>query len=413
MIRHIGIATLIVCVALVLSLALLEVGVRVIGYTDSNGQFSFLNRQVPPYVLPLSRVDQQIREYFENRDKVTLIPDAETGWIYRPNSQRQNGEFTINGAGLRSQRDYTLQPASDTLRIALFGDSFVAGDEVRDDEAWGWRLEQMLNQSGLRAEVLNFGVSGYGMGQAFLRWQSQGKSYSPDIVIFVFQAENLDRNVNVFRLLHPQAGVVYSKPRFILENGNLATVNWPALPPEELLDVFEDFDSHPLASHEAYYNGREFTSPLWKASKLAGLAYFALNRMRAAATFVDTHGPASERGQLGSAIVDAFAADAGGSNATFIVLHLPRQVQLKDFHDGKHPPWRFLLDHFQDNYHFINAEDFLGVEYTDDAYYQPAKHYGPEINAIVAAAVSKEIVTCVHGETCDLSRFERISDITS
>ncbi len=411
MIRHIVAATLITCATLILALAFLEAGVRVIGYTDSDGQFSFLNRQLPPYVLPLDKLERELQEYFENKEKVTLIPDAATGWAYRPNSLRQNGEFTINSAGMRARREYDLRPAADTLRIALVGDSFAAADEVRDEEAWGWRLEQMLNRSGLRAEVLNFGVSGYGMGQTLLRWQTQGKDYTPDIVIFVFQAENLERNVNVFRLLHPQGGAVYSKPRFILGNDKLTLVNSPALPPEEILDVLKDFDSHPLAAHEAYYSGRDFTSPLWKASKLAGLTYIALNRLKEAATPLQTYGPASERGQLGKAIIDAFAADVDGIGATFIVLHLPLQDHLGWFHSGIRAPWRFLLDHIQDVYHFINAEDFLGVEYTDASYYQRRHHYGPEINARIADAVSAELLTCIQEATCKLSRFEDLGDI--
>lgn len=405
--RRIVVATLIACAALSLSLAVMEVMVRLIGYTDANGQFVFRNSKLPPYMLPLGDLNVHLQTYFEDIDKLTVIPDPETGWTYRPNSLRQNGEFTINSAGLRARREYSLQPPTDSLRIALFGDSFVAGDEVTDQETWGWQLEQKLIQKGLRTEVLNFGVGGFGMGQAFLRWQSLGKGFDPDIVIFVFQAENLDRNVNVFRLLYPQRGLVYSKARFTLEDGRLTLLNSPALPPEKLQEVFEAFDSHPLAEFEAYYSGREYPSPLWKVSKLAGLAHVTLNRR----TPAQVYGPDSERGQLGKAIAEAFAADVIESGAAFIVLHLPRFDHLRAFHAGKSAPWQFLLDHFDQSYHFINAEDFLGVEYTDNAYYQPGNHYGPEIHAIIAEAVSEELVMCMQEETCELSRFEKISEI--
>ena len=399
------------CVIVLLTLATLELSIRLIGYTNSNGQFRIFDRTLPPYVLPLDRIESELQKYFNYKEAVTLIPDPATGWTYRPNSQRQNGTFTINSAGMRALREYTSEPAADTLRIALFGDSFVAGDEVTDEEAWALLLEQELNRAGLKAEVLNFGVGGFSMAQAYLRWQSLGRRFSPDMVIFVFQAENLDRNVNMFQLLYPQGGVVYSRPRFIREADGLSLVNSPPLPPEELLDVLRAFDGHPLAAHEAYYRGREFTSPLWKASKLAGLAYVALNQLREAASPMQKYGPESERGQLGKAIVDAFAADVDSSGATFMVLHLPRHDHLKDFHGGKRAPWRFLLDHFQEEFHFINAEDFLGVEYTDNSYYQRGSHYGPEINARIAEVVSMELVTCIQEETCELPRFENTSDI--
>lgn len=407
--RQIVAAILVSFATLALSLVVMEASVRMIGGADANGQFVFRNTKLPPYVLPLDDLKRQIQEYLENKEAATLIPDDKTGWTYRPNSKRQNGEFTINGAGMRSLREYTLRAPSDTLRIALFGDSFVAGDEVKDEEAWGSLLEQQLNQAGLRSEVLNSGVGGYSIGQAYLRWQSQGKQYDPDIVIFVFQAENLDRNVNVFRILYPQGGVVYSKPRFIFEDGKLTLLNSPAIPPEELVDVFDSFDSHPLAKHEAYYISREYTSPLWRVSKLAGLAHIVLNRLGTAEAAAQDYGPDSERGRLGKAIADAFASDVVESGARFIILYLPRFDHFRAFHEGKLTPWQFLLDHFDAAYHFISAEDFLSEEYTADSYYQPFGHYGPAINATIADAVAGDLQTCIEGGACALSRFDNHS----
>ena len=242
------------------------------------------------------------------------------------------------------------------------------------------------------------------MGQAFLRWKHEGKLYLPDIVIFVFQAENLDRNVNVFRSLH-QGGVVYSKPRFIIEGGGLALINSPALPPDEIMGVFNDFDSHPLAAYEAHYRGRDKLSPLTHASRLAGLVHAALHRYIPSASPSQLYGPASERGALGKAIADAFATDVAATNAEFFVLHLPRDDHFRAYHEGKRLPWRFLLDHFQAAYHFINAEDFLGVKYTDRSYFQPGRHYGPEINLKIAEAVTAELLTCIENTACEFARF--------
>lgn len=396
---------LFVCGACLLTILVLEASIRALGETDSDGQFRLLGRELPPYVLPLGRLRAKIDEYLVNRERATMIPDPATGWTYRPNSLREDGGFTINGAGIRSLREHTLAPAKDTLRIALFGDSFVAGDEVKDGEEWGFQLERLLTEAGARAEVLNFGVSGYSMGQAFLRWRHEGKRYKPDLVIFVFQVENLDRNVNLFRSLYPQGGVVYSKPRFILANGGLTLINSPALPPEALMKVFEDFPNHPLAAHEAYYRGRDQLSLLPRASMLAGLAHVVLNRFTQAASTAQLYGPASERGALGKAIVDAFAADVAASSAKFILLHLPRKDHFRAFHAGEAAPYRHLLDHFQAAYHFISAEDFLGVEYTEAAYYQPGGHYGPEIHLRIAEALAADLVACSAEKTCRFARF--------
>ena len=88
---------------------------------------------------------------------------------------------------------------------------------------------------------MNFGVGGYGMGQAFLRWLHLGAQFQPDIVIFGLQPENLKRNVNVFRQMLVPAGMPFSKPRFALIAQELTLLNAPTLPPEQLTAVFEDF----------------------------------------------------------------------------------------------------------------------------------------------------------------------------
>lgn len=409
--RDILLRVLLACGAVLLTILVLEIAVRALGETDADGQFTFLDYTLPPYVLPLNQLRPQLEHYHENRDRTIFIPDPATGWTYRPKARFYDGLFKINSASMRSLREHAPEPAADSLRIALFGDSFTVGNEVKSDEVWGYHLEKLLMEAGINAEVLNFGVSGYDMGQAFLRWQTQGKDYSPDIVIAGFQPENLDRNVNVFRLLYLQGGIVYSKPRFTLDGDSLALINSPALPPEEIMDVFEAFDSHPLAAYEAYYRGRDVLSPLWKASRLAGLAYAVLNQPNRVMPPQQTYGPDSERGKLGKAIIDAFAEDAAESRVTFIVLHLPRRERLKDYHDNKGQPYQFLLDHFQEAYHFINAEEFLGVEYTDDSYYQPNGHYGPEINMKIAEAIAADLLACIENGSCALPRFQDITQI--
>ena len=63
------------------------------------------------------------------------------------------------------------------------------------------------------------GFSAYAMDQAFLRWKTLGRKYSPDIVLFGFQAENVNRNVNMLRAFYVAGtGIPFSKPRFILSN---------------------------------------------------------------------------------------------------------------------------------------------------------------------------------------------------
>ncbi len=402
---------LMICLALLMTLLLLETLVRVIGELDDNGQFTFMEYVAEPIGLPipLPQMRGEIEHYLKQRDESIVIYDARLGWTYRPNAvQQHRGPFTVNSAGLRARREYSKAPPPDTLRIALFGDSFTAGNAISDDAAWGHQLEMELNQAGIRAEVLNFGVVSYGMDQAFLRWQYQGRDYSPDIVIFGFQSLSINRNTNIFtRLRYPYPGNHETKPRYILENQNLKLINSPAIPVEQLPGVYESFAYHPLARHEAHYTGRYTVGQWWQSSRLAWFLFDAL-KQEAARESWESAGPDSERGRVGQAIIDAFAADVLAREAAFFVLHLPRRQDLAQYHIHQEPYYyQHLVDYLSDTYHYIASEEYIDPAYIDDnAYFPDNFHYGPEISGIIAQTVAAEIQTCIETAACDLPRFE-------
>ena len=396
------------CIAFLLSLILLEFVVRVAGETDADGQFSFMGHTLEPYILPFEKLRKPIEDYLHLKDLATIIYDERLGWTYRPNSIRHEGTFTINSAGLRAQRDYSLAPPSDSLRIALFGDSFTAGDDVADDEVWGRQLELLLNEAGYRTEVLNFGVGAYGMGQAYLRWLYHGKRYEPDIVIFGLQPDNLKRNLNVFRqLIHP-SGPPFSKPRFTLVDQELLLMNSPTLPPEQLISAFQDFANHRLAPYEYFYQSRYVVSNWWAGSRLASLLFAALKQDDVNQSHFEQD---AEGGKLGIAIVDAFASDVMETDTRFIVLHLPLQLHLKWRFNGVALPFGFLLEHSRESYHYIPFEEHLHPFHVDDAYWGATYHYGPDINMLLAEVVAEELVTCIENGSCPLARFDDLSKV--
>ena len=404
MLRRVLFRAALVLLALFCTLLLLEVILRLGGEETADGQFMYARLPLQPYALPITRFSEQVAEYQEHLDQVTLIYDALLGWKFRPNSTRQKGEFTINNAGLRSTREYDRQPPADTIRIALFGDSFTAGDDSTDAAAWSQLLEMNLNAAGIRSEVLNFGVSAYGMDQAYLRWRNQGVEYAPDIVVFGLQAENLDRNVNVFRqLLHP-LGPPFSKPRFVLMDDALQLVNSPTIPPEQLIEIFKSFDSHPLAVHEAYYRSRDYVQQWWAGSKLASFINEVISRQ--AEDEQVKYGAESERGRLGRAIVDAFAADVREKGKSFIIVFLPHQEHLTRLYHGAPIPYNALLQELSEVYHFVSLADHLDPEYRHGVHWGATLHYGPEINRLLADLLALEIQDCVQSAACPLPRFE-------
>lgn len=405
MIRRIVTNILIVCISLALALMLLEVIVRVTGTADADGQFSFLGYMLEPYVLPINRLREGINAYLDNVDTATILYDKGTGWAYRPNSLRHQGTFTVNSAGMRSRREYSKDPPPDTLRIAAFGDSFTAGDDVNDDQVWTNQLKLALQQQGIRAEVMNFGVGGYDMGQAFLRWRGIGRQFQPDIVIFGFQPENLDRNVNVFRILYIHGpSIPFSKPRFYVNDGNLQILNLPALPPETMVAAFEVFATHPLAAYEDYYRSRDVVTKWWQPSRLAAFIY-EVTKAQEGASQAD-YGPASERGMLGKAIVEAFAADVAEQGADFFVVHLPLPQHMAHVHNGGQSPYHYLLDYLRETYRYIPFDESLGPEYMDERYWGPTGHYGAEVEALLGQTVARGIAACIEERSCSSQRFD-------
>lgn len=395
---------MLVGISLAFALVLLEGIIRVAGKVDADGQFSFMGRALEPYVLPINRLKEGIDAYLHNVDRATILFDPGTGWAYRPNSLRHQGTFTVNSSGIRARRDYGKEPRSDTLRIAAFGDSFTAGDDVNDEQVWTNQLELALKQHGIRAEVMNFGVGGYDMGQAFLRWQAIGQEFQPDIVIFGFQPENLDRNVNVFRILYIHGpSIPFSKPRFYVKDGDLQVLNLPALPPEKMVAAFEAFATHPLAAYEAYYRSRNVVSKWWQHSRLAAFIY-EVTKAQEAVSEAD-YGPASERGRLGKAIVGAFAADVEAHNATFFVVHLPLPQHMAHVHSGGQSPYRYLLDHLQEAYRYIPFDESLGPAFMEERFWGPTGHYGAEVETLLGQTVAREIAGCLEARGCRPQRF--------
>ncbi|MEM7482207.1 MAG: hypothetical protein AAF481_13610 [Acidobacteriota bacterium] len=89
---------------------------------------------------------------------------------------------------LRPASSYTHFPPEKpvgTIRIGVFGGSFVAGAETPPGGDFPSHLEERLAESSaMPVEVLNFGVGGFGIHQAVLMWRTLGQRYGIDIAVF-------------------------------------------------------------------------------------------------------------------------------------------------------------------------------------------------------------------------------------
>lgn len=325
---------LVSCLALVLSASSAELLVRCLGTTDQDGQFSLFNVKVRPYRIRLYAIDQLLHEY-EKRDDSYVIHDPQLGWKQRPGAVSDDGLYRANFNGFRDDRDYDLVPDPARLRIALFGDSYTHGSKVSFEDSWGEQLEQMLRDSGIAADVLNFGAGGYGMDQAYLRWIHEGQQYAADLVIFGFRPPDAARNVNVFRCIYrPGTGVPFSKPRFILQDGKLELVNSPTISPEQILETLTDFESSELVKYEHFYHDR-FKAKWWHRSRLASLAAEHLQGNLTRRVTKEYYDVRSESGRLVVEIIKAFSESVRLTGAEFLVVTLPTENDIEALAAGE------------------------------------------------------------------------------
>jgi len=110
----------------------------------------------------------------------------------------------INNQGFRHDSDVSTSRREGIKRIALVGDSFVEGVQVDLNKTAGIRLEENLNFDSKteKYEVLNFGVSGYGMDQKFLYLKKNVLAFQPDLVVLFFASNDLDdvRKNNIVKI---------------------------------------------------------------------------------------------------------------------------------------------------------------------------------------------------------------------
>ena len=211
-----------------------EIAVRVGSHMSSEGE------EFGSVLLKPKHWDKVTDEYRTILDQASgdvsyMMYDNLMGWTVGPNKRSTNGPYYSSVDGIRASHEGALiAEAPEKTRIALVGDSFVFGDEVSYEDTWGYHLEKAL---GPEFQVLNFGVGGYSLSQAYLRYEKDVRKWNPKVVIFGFITHDIGRTMWVYPFLSmPDWKMPFSKPRPILREGTLVNINVPPLPPETIFN---------------------------------------------------------------------------------------------------------------------------------------------------------------------------------
>lgn len=316
-----------------------------------------------------------------------LIHSRALGWTIAPYGAAP--PYRANSKGLRGDREYSVLPGPDTLRIAAFGDSFTHADDVKNGETW----EAVLEAAVPRLEVMNFGVPGYGLDQAYLRYEREGVRTRPQIVLIGFMPENVFRSVNVYRPFYTlDTGISLAKPRYVLEGDRLVLIENP-LPS---LSAYRELLDHPervlprLGEHDYFFRTRP------KEGRFDILPSVRLFRRATLGVFnpglkVVAFDPDAEPLRVTVAVIDQFVGAAERNGSVPIVVVFPRREDVLRHRRGGTRRYTPLLEHLQRRQHrYIDLLDPFGSDARDEPIDNLVlAHYAPGGNRHAARAIQR------------------------
>jgi hypothetical protein len=176
-----------------------------------------LSVEVASYVYRLIRCPGDPPSY--------IVPNAQYGWHHRSGvtvetyacagtAYEWKNTIEFNSRGLNDQEHgYARKPG--TPRILVLGDSVAEALQIKRNENFTERLEELFRNDGRRVEVINTGHSGFGSDNEVLFYEAEGHRYDPDVVLLEFNLQNdiaenspaLIRRMYAGGPTHPKAGI--------------------------------------------------------------------------------------------------------------------------------------------------------------------------------------------------------------
>lgn len=316
---------------------------------------------------------------FESK-RTFFVDDPLLGWTVGPDRRSPDELMYSDKEGIRVRSVGEREPdPTAKCRIAIVGDSFALAEGVMFEETWGAYLEQDLAP---RCRVMNFGVSGYSIGQMYLRLKRDVLPHRPDVVIMAFTDGALDRTMGVYGfLMMTDSEWPWAQPRFVLRGQELVTVNMP-LPRAREIYSASSIREVPYISYDRWYLASEWEQRHWD------LAYLSYGFRWITSLYPIYEGDRSAISDdsllaVNVRLIQSFHQLSIANGAVPIVLYLPKR---DDYGPRKRPPWTHGLMK-QQGMDFVDATGCVGAVEPNMRFVVTNFHYSARGNQAVARCV--------------------------
>jgi hypothetical protein len=272
----------------------------------------------------------------QDRELLRLVPldqryftfDDALGWTVAPVRNSADGLYLSSTEGIRSPRaglSFSESPAPRS-RVALVGDSFTFGLEVKYEDTWGAQLESALGEG---VQVLNFGVDAYGVDQAYLRYRRDVRPWRPNVVILGIIDHDFARTMGVYGFLTFAEGAwPFAKPRLVLTEGRLDTLNVPLIHPEAIFARHSIADL-PFVTYDPSYHPAEWEWRLYHASYLVRFVLSRFPRWPQR----PQHLSSEQADALNGRIVQSFVEQSRAEGSEPLLVYMPSRWPLEHSRD--------------------------------------------------------------------------------
>jgi len=253
--------------------------------------------------------------------------------------------------------------------VAVFGDSYTkAHPEI--EKSWPYLLEQKLGRP-----VLNYGVSGYGTGQAYLRFEKRymNNHDTPYVALFIM-SENIARTVNVYRGFYRRLTKVRpTKPRFILDKeGAIQLLQNPIMSAGEVKRLWDIDFLRKIGANDYWYQyyeqynlnelvGFPYSYYLMKAAPYYFVRWYQ-RRIQNRKIYEDLYAK-KETAELLRKISSLFISRAMELGSTPIIVFLPNWKDLVDYEKRRTTIYDEYFNDFRRNQYTLtfDAMDYFSV----------------------------------------------------